>query len=281
MSEGFYRGLASNRSVDEAVTFARQLIQAENRKSNGGFPCLYMRSEDGKIFKSRDTGLRRPRDSASEPHHDLEKHQAKRRGIHACDAANAANGRRVDAATHHGKELLERLSEDRPLAGAGREDLSQAWGWRSNRSNEISKAAASFAYAVKLGPQQSRVPRATRELHCDGRIPRECAGRHRGGDQDAAGQCRIVLEQRHRVRLAGEIRTTTRLHRRGRQGVRRRHRQGSSRNQNTWSRERTRWRNSGGSVRRSPTWIRRLRSPRTTQSSRPSEPGSQHRSAAL
>ncbi|MGY4295099.1 hypothetical protein ACVWXN_003194 [Bradyrhizobium sp. i1.4.4] len=50
LSEGFYRALASNAPVDEAITVARQYIRNDSR-IEWGIPVLYMRSPDGRIFE--------------------------------------------------------------------------------------------------------------------------------------------------------------------------------------------------------------------------------------
>ena len=50
MSEGFYKALANNVPVDDAVKMARRFIRDKSR-IEFGIPVLYMRSADGKIFE--------------------------------------------------------------------------------------------------------------------------------------------------------------------------------------------------------------------------------------
>jgi tetratricopeptide (TPR) repeat protein len=151
MSEGFYMALANNQPVDGAVMFARRLIQDKSRVE-WGIPVLYMRSADGKIFdvdnpvpakttagvnggerlSSEDLNQRRQEFllAASEPQHSTDE---------------------LEKLTLRGKELLEHFKGDQELAA----HLAKIYfdlGGIQQRQKQISKAAASFAYALKLDP---------------------------------------------------------------------------------------------------------------------------------
>jgi Flp pilus assembly protein TadD len=159
MSQGFYKGLASNQPVDEAVTFARRLIQTGSR-IEWGIPVLYMRSADGRIFEVEDPVT--PSKTAAEAAPvDLNQMKLKRgEFMHASEVIPKTADELV-ALTRRSQELLDLFKDDRPLA----ERVAKVYfelGTAQHRNNEISNAAASFAYALKLDPDKPeyRVRRA-------------------------------------------------------------------------------------------------------------------------
>jgi tetratricopeptide (TPR) repeat protein len=161
MSEGFYSALANNRPVDDAITFARQLIQDQSRVE-WGIPVLYMRSVDGRIFdvdnpllEARDVGVVRPAKHSKEV---LQQQRAE--FMRDADAApNSAE--ELEQLSRRGRDLLAALGKDEELASrlAG---IYLDLGTLQQRQKQISKAAASFAYTLILDPTKAgyRVRRA-------------------------------------------------------------------------------------------------------------------------
>jgi tetratricopeptide (TPR) repeat protein len=161
MSEGFYSALANNRPVDDAITFARQLIQDQSRVE-WGIPVLYMRSVDGKIFdvdnpllEAREVGAVRPAKHSKEV---LQQQRAE--FMRDADAApNSAE--ELEQLSRRGRDLLAALGEDAELASrlAG---IYLDLGTLQQRQKQFSKAAASFAYTLILDPAKAeyRVRRA-------------------------------------------------------------------------------------------------------------------------
>src|SRR5258705_259998 len=154
MSEGFYSALANNRPVDDAITFARQLIQDQSRVE-WGIPVLYMRSVDGKIFdvdnpllEARDVGVVRAAKHSKEV---LQQQRAE--FMRDADAApNSAE--QLEQLSRRGRDLLAALGEDEALASrlAG---IYLDLGTLQQRQKQISKAAASFAYTLILDPTKA------------------------------------------------------------------------------------------------------------------------------
>ena len=175
MSEGFYRALASNSPVDGAITTARQFIQVRP-SIEFGIPVLYMRSADGKIFDV-DNPKAKPAGAVAAGGVKKERRQQRRDElVRAADAAAAARGvkkdglqqRRdefmvaADAAANSSDELEQLARRGQNLIAELENDVQLAervariyldLGSLQQRQKEISKAAASFAYAIKLDPK--------------------------------------------------------------------------------------------------------------------------------
>jgi len=151
MSEGFYMALANNQPVDGAVMFARRLIQDKSR-IEWGIPVLYMRSADGKIFDvdnpvptKTTAGVNGGERLSSE---DL--NQCRQEFLLAASEAQHSTDE-LEKLTVRGKELLLHFTGDQELAA----HLAKIYfdlGGLQQRQKQISKAAASFAYALKLDP---------------------------------------------------------------------------------------------------------------------------------
>ena len=158
MSEGFYSALAGNRSIDDAVTYARQFIQQKSRVE-WGIPVLYMRSSDGRIFN-----VESPQPAAVPPEatrlskDDLQQRRdALLRELDATPATVEA----LEELTRRGRELHGLLANDNELSVR----LAKVYfdlGTLQHRQKQIPKAAASFAYMIELDPNKAeyRVRRA-------------------------------------------------------------------------------------------------------------------------
>jgi tetratricopeptide (TPR) repeat protein len=147
MSEGFYKALANNQPVDGAVTIARQFIQDQS-KVEWGIPVLYMRSADGKIFDVDNPGPASvPAGPEKLSREDL--NQRRQEFLLVSGAQNSAD--ELEQLTVRGQELLQDFKHDQELAA----HLAKIYfdlGGIQQRQKQISKAAASFAYALKLDP---------------------------------------------------------------------------------------------------------------------------------
>jgi tetratricopeptide (TPR) repeat protein len=151
MSEGFYRALATNKPVDEAVTFARQLIQGES-KIEWGIPVLYMRSDDGRIF-DLDNPASPPAKSAPSPAEtNRESLELGRLQFMLATESMPKGADELMPLSQRGQELVAQLDGDRQLK-ARVAAVYLNLGTAQQRSKEISKAAASFGYALKLNPR--------------------------------------------------------------------------------------------------------------------------------
>jgi tetratricopeptide (TPR) repeat protein len=158
MSEGFYRALANNRPIDDAITNARRLIQDRSRVE-WGIPVLYMRSPDGKIFDI-DNPMPQSNGKGASPRLSEEQLQQRRtefllaaappRSIAELEQL-AQLGRDMHATFKNDPEVAERLAKIYVALG----DLQQ-------RAKQVPKAAASFAFALTLAPSKAeyRVRRA-------------------------------------------------------------------------------------------------------------------------
>jgi tetratricopeptide (TPR) repeat protein len=150
MSEGFYKALANNSPVDDAITTARKFIQVQSRVEFG-IPVLYMRSADGKIFEVDNPVARPPSASAAGAPTQEELQQRREEFLLAADAApNSVE--ELERLTHRGQTLIAELKDDAQLA----KRIARIYldlGTLQQRQKQTPKAAASFAYAIKLDPK--------------------------------------------------------------------------------------------------------------------------------
>jgi tetratricopeptide (TPR) repeat protein len=148
MSEGFYAALAGNRSIDDAVTLARKFIQEKSRVE-WGIPVLYMRSPDGRIFDvEAPQPLATPAEAAR-----LSKEMLRQRRDEFMEAlaAGPATIEALEELTRRGQELHGLLADDSELSVR----LAKVYfdlGTLQHKQKQIPKAAASFAYMLKLDP---------------------------------------------------------------------------------------------------------------------------------
>jgi tetratricopeptide (TPR) repeat protein len=151
MSTGFYMALANNQPVDQAITVARQYIQDQSRVE-WGIPVLYMRSDDGQIFLV-DNPLPAASERGGAPRGRLsrEEVQQRRQEFMAVSTTLPTSAEELERLTQRGQELLAQSKGDQELIAR----LARVYielGGLQQRQNEIAKAAASFAYALKLEP---------------------------------------------------------------------------------------------------------------------------------
>jgi tetratricopeptide (TPR) repeat protein len=149
MSGGFYRALANNSPVDDAITSARRFIR-EQSKEEFGIPVLYMRSPDGNIFDV-DNPVPAPAGAAAAASQTNEGLQQRRQEfLLAADAATNSVDE-LEQLSCRGMDLLAVLKNDQELSRR----IARIYlnlGAIQQRQKEISKAAASFACAIKLDP---------------------------------------------------------------------------------------------------------------------------------
>lgn len=151
MSEGFYAALAGNRPIDDAVTLARKFIQEKSRVE-WGIPVLYMRSSDGRIF---DVETAQPPASPADGGRPSKEMLRQRRDeFMAVLAAAPATIEALEDLTRRGQELHGLLAGDGELSVR----LAKVYfdlGTLQHKQKQIPKAAASFAYMLKLDPARS------------------------------------------------------------------------------------------------------------------------------
>ncbi|WP_426611050.1 CHAT domain-containing tetratricopeptide repeat protein [Bradyrhizobium sp. McL0616] len=148
MSEGFYAALAGNHPIDDAVTLARKFIQEKSRVE-WGIPVLYMRSPDGRIFDVEAQSLPVPPAEAAR----LSKEMLRQRRDEFMEAlaVSAATTEALEDLTRRGQELHGLLADDSELSVR----LAKVYfdlGTLQHKQKQIPKAAASFAYMLKLDP---------------------------------------------------------------------------------------------------------------------------------
>lgn len=150
MSEGFYKALANNFPVDDAITTARKFIQVKSRVEFG-IPVLYMRSADGKIFDVDNPASSPPGAIAVASQTQEELQQQREEFMLAAGAApNAIE--ELEQLARRGQNLVAGLKDDAQLA----KRVARIYldlGTLQQRQKQTPKAAASFAYAIKLDPQ--------------------------------------------------------------------------------------------------------------------------------
>jgi len=148
MSEGFYAALAGNRPIDDAVTLARKFIQEKSRVE-WGIPVLYMRSSDGRIFD-----VEAPQPQVAPPEAACpSKELLQRRRDDFMEALLIAPTtiEALEDLTRRGQELHGLLANDSELSVR----LAKVYfdlGTLQHKQKQIPKAAASFAYMLKLDP---------------------------------------------------------------------------------------------------------------------------------
>jgi tetratricopeptide (TPR) repeat protein len=148
MSEGFYAALAGNRPIDDAVTLARKFIQEKSRVE-WGIPVLYMRSPDGRIFDVE--ALQPPAILPEATRPSKEMLRQRRDEFMEALAAGAATIEALEDLTRRGQELHGLLADDAELSVR----LAKVYfdlGTLQHKQKQIPKAAASFAYMLKLDP---------------------------------------------------------------------------------------------------------------------------------
>ena len=152
MSEGFYKALASNSPVDDAVKMARRFIREQSRVEFG-IPVLYMRSADGKIFEVDNPVVTPPTATAVRSATKEELQQRRDEFLLAAEAA-ANSGDELEPLARRGQDLVAELKEDGQLA----KRVARIYldlGTQQQRQGQTSNAIASFAYAVKLDPKNA------------------------------------------------------------------------------------------------------------------------------
>ncbi|MCG2632832.1 CHAT domain-containing protein [Bradyrhizobium sp. WYCCWR 13023] len=148
MSEGFYAALAGNRPIDDAVTLARKFIQEKSRVE-WGIPVLYMRSPDGRIFDVEAPQPQLAPPEAVRPSKELLRQR--RDEFMEALAESPATIEALEELTRRGQELHGLLADDAELSVR----LAKVYfdlGTLQHKQKLISKAAASFAYMLKLDP---------------------------------------------------------------------------------------------------------------------------------
>ncbi|MEK9281526.1 MULTISPECIES: CHAT domain-containing protein [unclassified Bradyrhizobium] len=148
MSEGFYAALAGNRPIDDAVTLARKFIQQKSRVE-WGIPVLYMRSSDGRIFDVQTPP--RPAGPADGGRPSKEALLWRRDQFMEALAVAPATIEALEDLTRRGQELHSLLAGDNELSV----QLAKVYydlGTLQHKQKQIPRAAASFAYMLKLDP---------------------------------------------------------------------------------------------------------------------------------
>lgn len=148
MSEGFYAALAGNRPIDDAVTLARKFIQEKSRVE-WGIPVLYMRSPDGRIFDVEAPQPQVVPAEAARPSKELLRQR--RDEFMEALADRPATIEALEELTRRGQELHGLLADDSELSVR----LAKVYfdlGTLQHKQKQIQKAAASFAYMLKLDP---------------------------------------------------------------------------------------------------------------------------------
>jgi tetratricopeptide (TPR) repeat protein len=153
MSEGFYKALANNSPVDDAIMKARGIIKLDSNVEFG-IPVLYMRSADGKIFavdpveKISDAAVVKP---AKPSRAEL---QRQREEFMFAAIAPPNSAEELEQLSRQGRDLLAALGDDRELASR----LAKVYldlGTLQQRQKQVPKAAASFGYMLKLDPTKA------------------------------------------------------------------------------------------------------------------------------
>ncbi|MFT4115473.1 CHAT domain-containing tetratricopeptide repeat protein [Bradyrhizobium sp.] len=148
MSEGFYAALAGNRPIDDAVTLARKFIQEKSRVE-WGIPVLYMRSTDGRIFDVETPQL--PANPPDDTRPSKEALRQRRDEFLRMLDFPPATIEALEELTRKGQELHGLLADDNELSVR----LAKVYfdlGTLQHKQKQIPKAAASFAYMLKLDP---------------------------------------------------------------------------------------------------------------------------------
>ncbi len=148
MSEGFYAALAGNRPIDDAVTLARKFIQEKSRVE-WGIPVLYMRSSDGRIFDVEPPQPPAPPPETGRPSKELL--QQRRDDFIEALLIAPTTAEALEDLTRRGQELHGLLADDAELSVR----LAKVYfdlGTLQHKQKQIPKAAASFAYMLKLDP---------------------------------------------------------------------------------------------------------------------------------
>ncbi|MDA9407114.1 CHAT domain-containing tetratricopeptide repeat protein [Bradyrhizobium sp. CCBAU 45384] len=148
MSEGFYAALARNRPIDDAVTLARKFIQEKSRVE-WGIPVLYMRSPDGRIFDVEAPQPQAAPPEAARPSKEML--QQRRDEFMEALLIAPTTIEALEDLTRRGQELHGLLADDAELSA----QLAKVYfdlGTLQHKQKQISKAAASFAYMLKLDP---------------------------------------------------------------------------------------------------------------------------------
>jgi tetratricopeptide (TPR) repeat protein len=148
MSEGFYRALANNSPVDDAIKTARKFIQMKS-KVEFGIPVLYMRSPDGKIFEVDNPVADRATSAAVVNIVDLQRRREE--FMLAVDAAPKSI-EELEQLTRVGQNLISGLKDDEQLT----KRVARVYldlGTLQQRNKQTPNAAGSFAYAIKLDPK--------------------------------------------------------------------------------------------------------------------------------
>jgi len=152
MSEGFYKALAINVPVDDAVKMARRFIRDKSR-IEFGIPVLYMRSADGKIFEVDNPVVTPPEADTFRSATKEELQQRRDEFLLAAEAA-PASGAELELLARRGQDLVAELKDDAQLARRVAR-IYLDLGAQQQRLGQTSNAIASFAYAIKLDPKNA------------------------------------------------------------------------------------------------------------------------------
>jgi tetratricopeptide (TPR) repeat protein len=154
MSEGFYKALANNSPVDDAIMKARGFIAMESRVEFG-IPVLYMRSADGKIFAVDNPVPEVPDVAMIEPAKPSRAELQRQREIFMLDVdATPNSAEELEQLSRRGRDLLTTLGDDKELAAR----LAKVYldlGTLQQKQKQVPKAAASFGYMLKLDPSNA------------------------------------------------------------------------------------------------------------------------------
>ena len=152
MSEGFYKALANNVPVDDAVKMARRFIRDKSR-IEFGIPVLYMRSADGKIFEVDNPVVTPPEADTFRSATKEELQQRRDEFLLAAEAAPTSGGE-LELLARRGQDLVAELKDDEQLARRVAR-IYLDLGAQQQRLGQTSNAIASFAYAIKLDPKNA------------------------------------------------------------------------------------------------------------------------------
>ena len=152
MSEGFYKALANNVPVDDAVKMARRFIRDKSR-IEFGIPVLYMRSADGKIFEVDNPVVTPPEADTFRSATKEELQQRRDEFLLAAEAA-PTSGAELELLARRGQDLVAELKDDAQLARRVAR-IYLDLGAQQQRLGQTSNAIASFAYAIKLDPKNA------------------------------------------------------------------------------------------------------------------------------
>jgi CHAT domain-containing protein len=169
LAEGFYKALANNQPVDQAVTAARAFIR-DGSRVEWGIPVLYMRSANAQLFEVNNPRLPMGGEAQNSLLDRFKlKHSAEGGLVDRRDFTSETDEKLLDlvlrmevgATPLDELERLIALRQDlvdrrrpNPKLSSRLAEIYCEIGTRQQRQHEITKAIASFGYAIELDPSK-------------------------------------------------------------------------------------------------------------------------------